>query len=116
MYLQYVLHELWWTQGGHDLGMFLVKVFMFFAEASRKQTFHAEALKDPEPICMEDRIMKNGSPILKCHMYVPSVKFEIWMYYFDIVCVFDSPASTTKNIVRMPCPPTNTNNTLPRNP
>ena len=57
--------------------MFLVKVFMFFVEASRKQTFHAEALKDPEPICMEDRIMKTGSPILKCHMYVPSVKFEI---------------------------------------
>ena len=57
--------------------MFLVKVLMFLAEASRKQTFHAEALKDPEPICMEDRIMKNGSPILKCHMYLPSVKFEI---------------------------------------
>ena len=43
--------------------MFLVKMFIFFAEASRKQTFHAEALKDPEPICMEDRIMKNGSPM-----------------------------------------------------
>ena len=43
--------------------MFLVKVFIFFAEALRKQTFHAEALKDPEPICMEDRIMKNGSPM-----------------------------------------------------
>ena len=57
--------------------MFLVKVLMCLAEASRKQTFHAEALKDPEPICMEDRIMKNGSPILKCHMYVPSEKFEI---------------------------------------
>ena len=59
--------------------MFLVKVLMFLAEAWRKQTFHAEALKDPEPICMEDRIMKDGSPILKCHMYVPSVKFVAYL-------------------------------------
>ena len=54
------------SRGKHKVAMilvcFLVKVFIFFAEASRKQTFHAEALKDPEPICMEDRIMKNGSP------------------------------------------------------
>jgi len=26
---------------------------------------------------MEDRIMKSGSPILKCHMYLPSVQFDI---------------------------------------
>ena len=44
-------------------------------------------------------------------MYLQSLKFEIWMYYFN-----DSPASTTKNIVTMPCPPRNTNNTLPGNP
>ena len=69
---------------GNDFGMVLVKVFMFFAEASRKQTFEAEALKDPQPICMEDRIMKDGSPIKKCHMYLPSVKFKIWRYYFDM--------------------------------
>ena len=85
--------------GKHKVVMILVcfgKSVHVLCGSFSEQTFHAEALKDPEFICMEDKIMKNCSPILKCHMYLPSVKFEIWMYYFDIVCVFDFPACTTK--------------------
>ena len=74
----------WWAVVntiGNDFGMVLVKVFMFFAEASRKlsgsKLFKRRHWKTPSPF-----VWKIGS----------------WRMV-PLTCAPDSPASTTKNIV-----------------
>ena len=86
---------------GNDFGMVLVKVFMFFAEASRKlsgsKLFKRRHWKTPSPFVWKIGSWKMVHPSRNvtciCHLWNSK------SVCITLICAPDSPASTTKNIV-----------------